>query len=60
MPKLIKYRGKIYETFNAEKTDYRPLDKNDKTRIGLLPIKRTPNSTPELEEEFCLKFEIIA
>ena len=59
MPKLIKYRGKIYETFNAEKTDYRPLDKSDKTRIGLLPIKRTPNSTPELEDLFCIKFEIV-
>ena len=60
MPKLIKYRGKIYETFNAEKTDYRPLDKSDKTRIGLLPYKRTPYDTKELIDAFCIQFEIIA
>lgn len=60
MPKLIKVDGKIYETFDSDKTDFRPLDKNDKTRIGLLRYKRTPNDNQELINKFCLKFEIIA
>ena len=59
MPKLIKVEGKIYETFYADKTDFRPLDKSDKTRIGLLRYKRTPNDSIELINKFCLKFEII-
>jgi hypothetical protein len=59
MPKLIKVEGKIYETFDADKTDFRPLDKSDKTRIGLLRYKRTPNDSIDLINKFCLKFEIV-
>ena len=40
--------------FDADKTDFRPLDSNDKTYIAGLRIKRTPNQTKEQRQEFCL------
>tara|TARA_A100001201_G_scaffold63950_1_gene60352 strand:- start:506 stop:1282 length:777 start_codon:yes stop_codon:yes gene_type:complete len=54
LPEYIEINGlKIY-IFDADKTDFRPLDNNDKTYIAGLRIKRTPNQTKEQRLEFCL------
>ena len=54
LPEYIEINGlKIY-VFDADKTDFRPLDNNDKTYIAGLRIKRTPNQTKEQRLEFCL------
>ena len=59
LPKFIKYNGEIFETFDADTTDFRYDDKSDKMRIGLLRIKRTPNQTQEKLDKFCIKYETV-
>ncbi len=54
LPKYIKINGRKIYIFDADKTDFRPLDKNDRTYIAGLRIKRTPNQTKEQRQEFCL------
>ena len=54
LPKTITIEGEIFETFDADLTDYRPLDKSGKTRIGLLRMKRTPNQTEAQRKAFCI------
>ena len=44
-PEYIELKGKKIYIFDADKTDFRPLDNNDKTYIAGLRMKRTPNQT---------------
>ena len=53
-PEFIIIDSKKYYIFDADKTDFRVLDKNDKTYIAGLRIKRTPNQTKEQRQEFCI------
>ena len=53
-PEFIIIDSKKYYIFDADKTDFRPLDNNDKTYIAGLRIKRTPNQTKEQRQEFCI------
>ena len=54
LPEYIILNGiKIY-IFDADKTDFRPLDKSDRTYIAGLRIKRTPNQTEEMRKAFCI------
>ena len=53
-PEYIELKGKKIYIFDADKTDFRPLDNNDKTYIAGLRMKRTPNQTKEDRKQFCL------
>ena len=53
-PEFIIIDSKKYYIFDADKTDFRPLDNSDKTYIAGLRIKRTPNQTKEQRQEFCI------
>lgn len=53
-PEYIELKGKKIYIFDADKTDFRPLDNNDKTYIAGLRMKRTPNQTKEDRKQFCI------
>ena len=53
-PEYIKINGRKIYIFDADKTDFRPLDNNDKTYIAGLRMKRTPNQTKEDRKQFCI------
>jgi len=53
-PEYIEINGRKIYIFDADKTDFRPLDSNDKTYIAGLRMKRTPNQTKEDRKQFCI------
>ena len=58
LPKTFEYQGKVFEVLDGDKTDFRVLDKSDKTYILGLKHKRTKNQDIEKVKKFCINTSI--
>ena len=58
LPKTFEYQGKVFEVLDGDKTDFRVLDKSDKTYILGLKYKRTKNQDIDKVKKFCINTSI--
>ena len=54
LPKTFTYKGITLEVLDGDKTDWRPSDPSDFTRIIGLKHKRTKNQDIKAVEKFCI------
>ena len=58
LPKTFKYKGRVLQVLDGDKTDFRIDDKSDKTYILGLKHKRTKNQNIEDVKKFCINTSI--